>query len=139
MQSILTTNVLNSAFLHYLMVKEILITNVLIQLEFCERCKSLMNITPDGYVCPKCGYKVEFNLNIINIHRSKEKEPDPVYSAEGKEDSLIVLRSCPVCGNPEAYQTITTTIGEHSGVSSDRSILRYKCTKCFHVWIETQE
>lgn len=95
----------------------------------------MMNITLTGYVCPKCGYKEESNLDIINIRRS-ESEPEPIYSGGGEENSLIVKRACPVCHNPEAYQTITVTIGEHSGVNTDRSIKRYKCTKCFHVWIE---
>jgi DNA-directed RNA polymerase subunit M/transcription elongation factor TFIIS len=96
----------------------------------------MMNITLDGYVCPKCGYKKEANLDVINIRRTDSK-PEPVYTGGGgKEDSLIVQRACPVCKNPEAYQSITVTIGEHAGVNTDRSIIRYKCTKCFHVWIE---
>jgi DNA-directed RNA polymerase subunit M/transcription elongation factor TFIIS len=94
----------------------------------------MMNLTLDGYVCPKCGYKIQYNLDVIKIRRPEEEIPEPIYIGGGKEDSLIVQRSCPECSNPEAYQSITVTIGEHSGVKTDRSIIRYKCTKCFHVW-----
>jgi DNA-directed RNA polymerase subunit M/transcription elongation factor TFIIS len=109
---------------------------VLIKLEFCEKCGSMMNITLEGYVCPKCGQKTISNLDIINVRKSKESKPEPIYRGGGKEDSLIVKWACPECGNPEAYQSIRVTIGEHAGINTDRSIIRYKCTKCYHVWIE---
>jgi hypothetical protein len=96
----------------------------------------MMNVTIDGYLCPKCGYKIVSNWNIINVDRSKKRKNKQVYSGGGKEDSLIVQRACPGCRNPKAYQSIIVTIGEHSGVNTDRFIKRYKCTKCFHTWIE---
>ncbi|MBD3171818.1 hypothetical protein GF326_05045 [Candidatus Bathyarchaeota archaeon] len=105
-------------------------------MEFCEKCNSLMKITPDGLVCPKCGFSKLNDMDIISISRPDEAEPEPIYSGGKKEDSLKVQRTCPKCGHPEAYQTITVSIGEHAGVKNDRSIRRYKCTKCFHVWIE---
>jgi len=119
-----------------MMIEEILITHVLIKLEFCEKCKTMMDITLNGYVCPKCGHEIKSDFDTINVHRPKEKKPDPIYRGGGKEDSLIVQRACPKCSNPDAYKTITVTIGEHAGVNTDRSIIRYKCTQCFHVWIE---
>lgn len=42
----------------------------------------MMNITLDGYVCPKCGYKKEANLDVINIRRTDSK-PAPVYTGGG--------------------------------------------------------
>ena len=106
------------------------------RLEFCEHCNTLMSITPDGLKCPNCGHTITTDMNMIHISKSKKKAPKTVFSAGGKDDSLIVQRACPKCGNPESYQTITATIGEHAGVNTDRSIIRYKCTKCFHVWID---
>jgi hypothetical protein len=95
----------------------------------------MMNISLDGYLCPKCGFQKKVNLDVISIRRL-EKRPEPIYSSGGKENSIIVQRACPECKTPEAYQTITVAIGEHAGVNTDRSIIRYKCTECFHVWIE---
>jgi hypothetical protein len=95
-----------------------------------------MNITNDGLVCSKCGFKISSNLDLINIPRRNEKTFDPIYRGGRKENSLIVKWKCPRCDNPEAYQTITTNIGEHAGVNTDRSITRYKCTRCFHTWIK---
>ena len=117
------------------MIEVVLINNVLIEMEFCDKCNSMMNITLNGYVCPNCGYEKDPNLDIINVRRTNDK-PEPIYSGGRKENSLVIQRACPKCNNSEAYQTITVTIGEHAGVNTDRSIIRYKCTKCFHVWIE---
>jgi hypothetical protein len=95
----------------------------------------MMNVTFAGYICLKCGFQRKVDLDVISIQRT-EKRPEPIYSSGGMENSLIVQRACPECKNPEAFQAIIVTIGEHAGVNKDRSIIRYKCTKCFHVWIE---
>ena len=117
------------------MIELILIDDVLINLEFCDKCNSVMNITSKGYVCPKCGYEKLSDLDTIIIRRP-DKKPEPIYSGIGQEDALIVKRVCPNCKNPEAFQTVTVIIGDPEGVNTERSITRYKCTKCYHVWIE---
>jgi hypothetical protein len=96
----------------------------------------MMSITLDGYMCIKCGHKKAPNLDIINIRRPKASKAEPVYTGVGKENTLVVTRTCPECNNLEAYQSITVNIGEHAGVNTDRSIIRYKCTNCYHIWIE---
>ncbi len=101
--------------------------------EFCDRCGSFMEASIGGFECPRCGWTKR--ADIIKVKSGPENEPEPVYVMSGTETAIVVRRTCPRCGNAEAYRTITVAIGEHAGVNTDRSVQRFKCTKCGHTWI----
>ena len=54
----------------------------------------------------------------------------------GLESAIIVERTCPDCGNREAYRSVNVSLGEHAGVNTDRSVEKFKCVKCGHNWVE---
>lgn len=101
--------------------------------EFCDRCGSFMRQAIKGYECPRCGW-IKL-IDVIEVKTGPEKEAEPVYVMSGTDDTMKVNRKCPMCNNPEAYKTLTVAIGEHAGVKSDRSVERFKCTKCGHIWM----
>jgi len=101
-------------------------------MKFCDVCDALMLTTKRGYECPKCGEikpidKIEFKVD-------KNNRTEPVYKVKTNFAALKVRQVCPKCGNNEAYRRLSNTYGEHAGVKSERSIKRYKCTKCGHSW-----
>jgi DNA-directed RNA polymerase subunit M/transcription elongation factor TFIIS len=102
--------------------------------EFCDRCDSFMQATTGGFECPRCGWKKR--ADIIKVKTGPENEPEPVYVMSGTGDAIKVQRTCPRCGNSEAYRTITVAIGEHAGVNTDRSVRKFRCTECGNTWIE---
>ena len=102
--------------------------------EFCDRCGSFMKQSLSGYECPRCGW--EKRAMVIEVKTGPETEAEPVYVMSGVDSAIIVNRKCPECGNNEAYHNITVALGEHAGVNTDRSVERFRCTKCGHSWIE---
>ena len=101
--------------------------------EFCDRCGSFMKQSPDGYECPRCGWiKTE---DVIEVKTGPEHEAEPVYEMSGVDNAITVERTCPECSNREAYRNINVSLGEHAGVNNDRSVERFKCTKCGHTWV----
>jgi predicted RNA-binding Zn-ribbon protein involved in translation (DUF1610 family) len=92
-----------------------------------------MEASIGGFECPRCGWTKR--ADVIKVKTGPQNEPEPVYVISGTENAIVVQRTCPKCGNAEAYRTITVAIGEHAGVNTDRSVQRYKCTECGHTWI----
>jgi len=102
--------------------------------EFCDRCGSFMKLSSSGYECPRCGWiKAE---DVIEVSTGSEKKAEPVYVMSGVDSAIIVERSCPECGNREAYRSVNVSLGEHAGVNTDRSVEKFKCVKCGHNWVE---
>ncbi len=105
-------------------------------MKFCDRCGSYMEMTAEGYLCPRCGNVIQ--ADEIEVKRAKEPQAEAVYVVKGaEEDSLRVNRTCPLCGHHEAFRYISASSGEHAGVKQERTVNRYKCAKCLHTWIES--
>ena len=104
-------------------------------MKFCDSCGSFMATTPQGYLCPKCGAKVE--VETIEVKRERRPRVEPVYEMNGsKATNPIVNRDCPRCDSKEAYRTVRDTQGEHAGVKQDRSVERFTCVECGHSWVQ---
>lgn len=102
-------------------------------MKFCARCGSYMEKTARGLLCPKCGNEVQ--TDVIDVRRARGPPPEPVYVVEDSGDEgLKVKRTCPRCGNHEAFRIVFSTQGEHAGVKQDRTVEQFKCTRCFHSW-----
>ena len=101
--------------------------------EFCDRCGSFMRAGVKGYECPRCGWTK--SVLVIEVKAGPAGEAEPVYVMSGIESAIVVQRMCPECGNLEAYRNITVALGEHAGVSNDRSVEKFRCTKCGHTWV----
>ncbi len=102
--------------------------------EFCDRCGSFMRQSHSGYECPRCGWTKK--VEMILVKAGGDTEVEPVYVMSGVENAIRVNRRCPMCGNNEAFHNIMVSLGEHAGVNNDRSVDRYKCTRCGHTWVE---
>jgi predicted RNA-binding Zn-ribbon protein involved in translation (DUF1610 family) len=90
--------------------------------------------TIKGYECTKCTGAVSVDVIHYNIERDSRAEP--VYVVKNEDQNLIVAHKCPKCGNNKVTKRITSTIGEHSGVKSDRTIQKFKCISCNETWVE---
>ena len=102
-------------------------------MKFCKKCGTFMKLNNIGYSCLKCG-TVEY-IDQIEVNMEEKKELKTVYIVdERRKDSCKVNRTCPHCGFNEAYRIVLATQGEHAGVKQDRSLVKYTCTKCGHVW-----
>lgn len=105
-------------------------------MKFCDKCGSYMEKAMGGFQCPRCG-SVELSTSHVFNKRSNEAE-SKVYVVDNTMGGYLkVNHICPECGNPYAYRIIATSSGEHAGVKQDRSVQRYKCTKCLHPWTES--
>ena len=103
-------------------------------MNFCSQCGSFMQLHGYGYVCRKCGEKIE--THTIVVKREKKQSVEPVYVVENHFiDSPIVSQQCPNCRSRDAYRELLVSQGEHAGVKQDRVIERYKCVECGHIWI----
>jgi len=93
-----------------------------------------MQVTPKGYVCSRC--RNELVMEVVEIRRIEEQAATPVDFAdeESEADRTKVSQECPRCGNAEAFKTASFVSGEHAGVRRERSIQRFKCTKCHYSW-----
>ena len=63
---------------------------------------------------------------------------EPVYVVD--EDKLSyrkVNRECPQCGNNDAFYWASQISGEHAGVTQERMLAHFKCTKCLFMWAES--
>jgi len=58
------------------------------------------------------------------------------FVSDSDENYVKVTRTCPRCGNSEAFSRTSVSSGEHAGVRQERSIERLTCTKCRHSWTE---
>jgi DNA-directed RNA polymerase subunit M/transcription elongation factor TFIIS len=104
-------------------------------LKFCAKCGAYMRQTRTGYKCSKCGN--EENISAVEVKQIKSGQTatvDVVFPSD--ENYLKVAKTCPSCGNPEAFSKTSFSSGEHAGVRQERSIERLTCTKCRHSWTE---
>ena len=104
-------------------------------MRFCDGCGSFMGTTPQGYLCPKCGARVE--TDTIEVKREGRPRIEPVYEMDrSKTTRPVVNRDCPRCDFKEAYRTVLVIQGEHAGVKQDRSVEKYSCVECGHNWVQ---
>ena len=103
-------------------------------MRFCTDCGSFMVNERDALVCPRCGKRL--NPSEVLGRKKKEDTSKIVSLIVKKVDGLKVNHPCPKCGCNEAYRMVSVTSGEHAGVKQDRSIERYRCSKCDHTWSE---
>ncbi len=103
-------------------------------MKFCEICNSLMLPSKRGYECTKCNVAVSADVIQYNIERHSRAEP--VYVVKNESQNIIVANTCPKCGYNQVNKRIASTIGEHAGVKSDRTILKFRCIACGETWVE---
>jgi DNA-directed RNA polymerase subunit M/transcription elongation factor TFIIS len=109
-------------------------------MQFCSKCGSRMKLQKKSYVCLKCGNIVRTKDDFTKISQTKhqENESKSIYIIANTRDSPTIRKNCPQCGNQQAFHWFTVIMGEHSGVSQERTIEHYKCTKCMHAWAEAK-
>jgi len=104
-------------------------------LKFCEKCGSYMRGTFNGFKCSRCGN--EIHTPIVEVRQIKSNQPTPVdVVSDTDQNYRTVTKTCPRCGNPEAFSKIGYSSGEHAGVRQERAVERLTCTKCRHNWTE---
>ena len=92
-----------------------------------------MRATKDGFQCTKCGYIILSES--VEVKTIEQHVPSPIaVIGESEAEQAKVHETCPMCGNPEAFRSISFVSGEHAGVRQERSMERFKCTKCGHIW-----
>ena len=101
-------------------------------MKFCDKCGGYMKSTKEGYVCSKCGQKME--ASIVDVVKMKTPDNPTVVLDTSKLDYAKVAETCPSCGNNEAYHSLGLVTGEHAGVRQERTMERFVCTKCGHAW-----
>ena len=92
-----------------------------------------MQQSSSGYECPRCG--LVRHEDMIEVKTAPEHKAEPVYVMSGVDSAIIVERACPECKNRKAYRSVNVSLGEHAGVNTDRSVEKFKCTKCGHQWV----
>ena len=90
----------------------------------------------EGFECPKC--KNKFTAKIVEVKEVINSQPKPVHVVDNKKNNYVkVNHTCPSCGNTEAYRHITTLSGDHAGITQERVLKRFKCTRCAYSWSES--
>ena len=102
-------------------------------MRFCDECGSRMNILKKGFLCPKCGHSVQTTKGIVEVKKLKYSEPIYVVDDSAKHYTKV-NRICPRCGNGKAFHWFSWISGEHAGVTQERTVEHFKCTKCLHIW-----
>jgi len=96
-----------------------------------------MRTIKDGFLCPRCGNFVQARIGLIEVERFAHSS-DSVYVANNSgREYTKVNRTCPRCGNTQAFHWFSNIMGEHAGVRSERTIEHLKCTECQHTWTES--
>lgn len=103
-------------------------------MKFCDKCGSYMQGTLNGFKCSRCGN--EINTPIVEVTQIKPPESAINVVSETEQNYRKVSRTCPRCGNPEAFSNPIFSSGEHAGVRQERSLERLTCTKCKYSWTE---
>lgn len=90
--------------------------------------------------CPKCkkSSPMEAKTEVKMTRRSKS---NAVYVVERRQETSArkkAAKTCPKCGNEEAYQWFSSIAGEHAGVKGERTVEHCKCTNCGHSWSESR-
>ena len=102
-------------------------------MKFCDTCKSYMNKTTKGFVCPQCGKQIQTKI-IETIELNKDNQ-NTIHIVNGeKSRDRKVTQLCPQCQNSEAFYTVSSITGEHAGVKQERTLERFTCTQCGYSW-----
>jgi DNA-directed RNA polymerase subunit M/transcription elongation factor TFIIS len=95
-----------------------------------------MHKAPGGFVCPRCGNQAHDDA--IQVRRIERHDSSSVEVVDKSEAEYVkISETCPRCGNPEAFRSLSVVAGEHAGVRQERSVERLRCTKCQHSWSRT--
>lgn len=91
-------------------------------------------------ICRKCGKKyTKFKSKESQIFKTDVKKSESIILMERKKNVEGVLPTvkieCPVCKNKEAYYRVERTA---TGEEDEKMFRIYKCTKCGHVWRESE-
>ena len=111
-----------------------------IKLRFCRKCGSYMKKIDSGFRCRKCNNFMSADLGLQETNMRRDVPSNPIYiddGSKGESGYVKVSQTCPSCGVSEAFRWVTRVSGEHAGISSERTIERYKCVKCSHHWTRT--
>lgn len=110
-------------------------------MRFCGDCGSYLVKKGEEYWCPRCQRLLQLKAvtedeaESITEKTSRSEQSDAVYFSDINEDNSVkVARSCPKCGNEEAFRWFSNISGEHAGISRERTVEHYRCTKCSHSW-----
>lgn len=104
-------------------------------MEFCSNCGSYLKKTKYGFICPRCGNKIQTDAETPQMQTTKTSQSDAIYVDDGsREKDETVHQTCPKCGNPRAFRRLAGVLGEHAGVTSERTLEQFRCTKCGHRW-----
>jgi DNA-directed RNA polymerase subunit M/transcription elongation factor TFIIS len=88
--------------------------------------------------CPKCK-KPSPIIAGAEVKAPGRNKSNAVYVVDTQENAARkATRTCPKCGNEEAYQWFSSIAGEHAGVKGERTVEHYKCTDCGHLWSESR-
>ena len=102
-------------------------------MKFCEKCGSYMQGTVSGFICSKCGHRLQTeNVDVVKMNTQPNVTVDVLDAS--KLEYNKVAKTCPQCGNGEAFHSLGLVTGEHAGVRQERSMERFTCTKCGHSW-----
>ncbi len=107
-------------------------------MEFCSKCGSYLQRTNYGFLCPRCGNRVRASTKTPYVPIAEAGKSNPIYVDEGLQDDEIVHQTCPKCGHVEASRRVTGILGEHAGVTSERTLEQFKCMKCGHRWARSK-
>lgn len=97
----------------------------------CPKCKLLMKIEGDQYICGRCGYKAKRGKKkgkTVSIRKLDREIPIIENNIEMLPKTEIV---CPRCGNTEAYWIMRQT-----RASDEPETRIYTCTRCGYRWRE---
>lgn len=99
------------------------------QIEFCEKCKSIMHPVKGGYRCRSCGSAIKKDSQAKITTQSKKEE---IVVIEDNSPYLPKTdKECPRCRGREAWYWLIQTR------SSDEPPTQFfKCTACKHIWRE---
>lgn len=96
---------------------------------FCPKCNSLLYPKGKEFVCKKCGYTKEKDVERIIV--SKRRDMDSAIIEDNMELLPKTNAVCPKCGNNEAYWVLRQT-----RAADEPETRIYTCTKCGYRWRE---
>lgn len=106
-------------------------------MRFCDNCGTYLKERKDGLWCPRCKRLIPLKL-AVKPRKVEKKGSAAVYVVNRFEDGYVkVSRTCPKCGNGEAYRWFSVVSGEHAGIRRERTVEHFKCTSCSHSWTKT--
>jgi DNA-directed RNA polymerase subunit M/transcription elongation factor TFIIS len=106
------------------------------RMKFCDKCRSYMQRTIEGFVCPRCGNEIQDRaVEVRRIERPDSSSVDIV--GESEEGRVKVDERCPECGNVGAFRRVSFLSGEHAGIRQERSVEHLRCAKCSYSWTKS--